>query len=338
MPELRKDPIVGRWVIIATERARRPGNFVNADENIWDKEAACPFCPGGEAETASAVYVAQNSSTWKVKVVESGTPILKHHEHFSRRGHGIYDVSNGLGTHEVVIETPEHTANLADLSAAQIVEVLKTYAVRFNELGKNPNFKYVLAYKNYGWTAGSRRIGHARSQIIAAPVTPLRVKEKLVGAKQYFEYRDRCVYCDLILQEQKDKVRVITENEHFIVIAPFAARFLFETWILPKKHNCDFAPGIAGLEQSLAEILKTVLLKLKLGLDDPAYNFVIQTAPLRKPTDAPSNWKTIAEDYHWHIEVMPRINRVAGFEKGTGFYICPLPPEYSAEYLRGVEI
>lgn len=339
MPELRRDPVVGRWVIIATERARRPGNILDSSQNSWENgKAPCPFCKGGEVEQAPEKFTFPNGTGWKVKVVESGTPILRSREHFQRRGHGLYDVINDLGTHEVVIETPEHMPNMADLDAAQIETVLKTYAQRFNDLSQDPKFKYVLAYKNYGWAAGSRRIGHSRSQIIAAPVTPLRVKEKLIGARRYFEYRDRCIYCDLVAQEREQHARLVTENEHFIAIVPFAARFLFETWILPKKHSCDFAKGVAGVERSLAELLKTVLLKLKIGLDDPAYNFVIQTAPIGRQKVKSSDWKTIEDDYHWHIEVIPRLTRVAGFEKGTGFYICSVPPEYAAEYLREVDV
>jgi UDPglucose--hexose-1-phosphate uridylyltransferase len=339
MPELRRDPVVGRWVIIATERARRPGNILDSSQNVWENgKTPCPFCKDGEVERATEKFVFPNGTGWKVKVVESGTPILRPREQFQRRGHGLYDVVNDLGTHEVVIETPEHTANMADLDAGQIEIVLKTYAQRFNDLSRNPKFKYALAYKNHGLAAGSRPIAHARSQIIAAPVTPLRVKEKLIGARKYFEYRDRCIYCDMVAQEREQQVRMVTENEHFIAIVPFAARFLFETWVLPRKHSCDFAKGVAGVERALAEILKTVLLKLKLGLDDPAYNFVVQTAPIGREKSKGSDWKTIEDDYHWHIEVIPRLTRVAGFEKGTGFYICSVPPEYAAEYLREVEI
>jgi UDPglucose--hexose-1-phosphate uridylyltransferase len=335
MSEFRKDPVVGRWVIIATERARRPGNFVDPQKNLFTENQECPFCNNQEPP----VYLVSGDggTPWKIRVVPSGTAVLNMNEQFHRRGHGLYDVVNAYGAHEVVIETHEHIANMADLSVGQIKLVLETYVARFRELEKNENLQYVLSYKNYGWAAGSRKIGHSRSQIMGTSVNPLRVKEKLVGAKRYFDYHERCLYCDLIRQEQHAKSRIVVESDHFIVLTPFAPRFPFELLILPKEHHCDFAKGVVGKEEDLAKILKNVLSRIKIGLDDPAYNYVIQTAPFRRAGKG-TRWKTIEQDYHWHIELMPRLARAAGFEKGTGFYICSIPPENTAEYLREVAV
>lgn len=334
MPELRKDPVIGRWVIIATERARRPGVFIDSQKNTFDS-GHCSFCDNQEKEIY-AVYP-QPGGPWKVRVVESGTPLLSTHGKFSRKGHGLYDVVNDYGSHEVVIETPEHIANMADLSQEQIRMVFETYAVRYNELEKNANFQYVIAYKNYGWAAGSRRIGHSRSQIISTSVIPFSAKEKLAGAKKYYNYRERCLYCDMIAQELEAKVRIIAESEHFVAMTPFAPRFIFEIWILPKKHHCDFGKGVLGHEHDLAGLIKVLLMKLKKGLDDPAYNYVIHSAPFRHGEKS-TKWKTLAEDYHWHIELLPRLTRVAGFERGSGFYISSIPPEKVADFLREVKV
>ncbi len=338
MPEFRKDPVIGRWVIIATERARRPGTIIDPQRVDKKDSQECPFCHNQEPE----IYTVPNkdpqaSSPWSVKVTPSGTPLLKMSPQFKRRGHGLYDVINDYGVHEVVIETPDHIANMADLSEKQIAYVMNTYVYRFKELSQNKNFLYVIAYKNYGWAAGSRNIGHSRSQIIASSVNPLAVKEQMSRAKKYFDYHDRCLFCDLIRQEKNDRKRVVTESEHFIAITPFAPRFSFEIWILPKEHHCDFVHGVAGKELDLARILKDTLTRLKIGLADPSYNYVIQTAPFRSQ-ERGARWPTIEEDYHWHIEVMPRLTRVAGFEKGSGFYICSIPPEHTAEFLREVEL
>lgn len=334
MPELRKDPVVGRWVIIATERARRPGVFIGTQDNTFsDKD--CEFCNNKEKEIFT--LRTDPKGPWRVKVVPSGTPTLTMDAHFKARGHGFYDVANDYGTHEVVIETPEHIANMADLTQEQIRLVFDTYVVRYNELEKNRDFQYVIAYKNYGSAAGSRKIGHSRSQIIAMSVTPFSAKQKLAGAKQYFTYHERCLYCDMIRQEMEAKTRIVVESEHFLAIAPFAPRFVFETWILPKKHHCDFTQGVVGHIDDLAWIMKQVLTKFKVGLDDPAYNYVIHSAPFRR-TPYGLKWKTLNEDYHWHIEVMPRLTRVAGFEKGSGFYISSIPPESTAEFLREVKV
>jgi len=337
MPELRKDPVIGRWVIIATERARRPGTFLDPHSVSESDKAQCPFCNNQEPALYSVPSEQGAKSPWRVKVTASGTPLLQPSGKFKRRGHGLYDVGNDYGDHEVVIETPDHISNMADLSEEQIRMVLQTYVIRFNELEKNPNFQYVIAYKNYGTAAGSRKISHSRSQIIATGVNPIRVKEKLAGAKKYFDYHDRCLYCDLIQQEMADRRRVVAESEHFLAVIPFAPRFVFEICIYPKRHHCDFHQGVVGQEQDLAKILKEVLLRLKVGVDDPSYNFIIQSAPFRRSHNG-TKWRTVAEDYHWHIEVMPRLTRVAGFEKGSGFYICAIPPEMMAEFLREVEI
>ncbi|MEW5895457.1 MAG: DUF4931 domain-containing protein [Candidatus Omnitrophota bacterium] len=335
MPELRKDPVIGRWVIIATERARRPGNFGLYQENVFGDPKDCPFCNNHDSEIFS---IKGADGQWRVKVVPNGTPILSLDVKFKRRGFGVYDVITGYGANEVIIETPEHTPNMADLSVEQIKMVFQAYVARFRDLEKNPNLQYVFAYKNYGEAAGSRPIGHARSQIIASPVNPLRVKEKLSGAKQYFEYRDRCLYCDMIRQELEQKSRLIKETEHFVVLTPFAPRFTFELLILPKAHCCDFAQGVEGREEDLAAVLKDILMRFKIGLEDCPYNYVIQTAPLRNKRRGHPKWDTIEEDYHWHLEIIPRLTRPAGFEKGSGFYICAIPPEDTAEFLRRVKI
>ena len=342
MSEFRKDPFVGRWVIIATERARRPGIFIDArmrtlEENTADQD--CPFCHNQETEIYALPddRAGGDPPSWRVKVVPHGTSLLKSDDRYRRHGHGPYDVTNAYGKHEVVIETPEHIANMADLDDDQIRCVFRVYAARFQELRKNRNLRYAVICKNYGWAAGSRRIGHARSQVMAAAVTPILVKEKLKGAKRYFDYHDRCLYCDMIRQEMEDQKRIVAESEHFLCVTPFACRFPFELLLLPKAHHCDFSAGIKGKEDDLARILKDILTRFKVGLDDPAYNFVIQTSPYRRARSQ-AKWQTLEEDYHWHIEIVPRLARPAGFEKGSGFYICPIPPEAAAEYLREVDV
>ncbi len=338
MPELRKDPITGRWVIIATERAKRPDQFVGHSEG--PKEGKCPFCEGSEYDTPPELYAVRkahsrlNSPGWQVRVVNSIKPFLNIEGNLDRHGKGIFDIVHGVGAHEVIIETPRHIANIADLSVEQISRVMHVYTQRFKELEKDERLKYLLVFKNYGWSAGGGRIKHSRSQLIATPVNPKRVKEELAGSRKYFEYHDRCVYCDLIRQELDFKERVIIEVDGFVALVPFASRFPFEVWILPKNHNCDFSVISQPHQKNLAKILKIILLKLKKAANDPPYNYILHTAPFRRPKIG--YWKTIDQDYHWHIEIIPRLTRVAGFEWGTGFYICPLPPENAAKFLREI--
>jgi UDPglucose--hexose-1-phosphate uridylyltransferase len=323
MPQLRKDPIVSRWVIIATERARRPAAFVDPVKHDTDIKN-CPFCQG---PGFSEIY-----ANGGVKVVKSGTPFFSGDVSADAalpRRHGLYEECASHGSHEVVVETPQHIANMADLPVDQIQRVFETYAMRMRHHQQDPSIKYVLAYKNYGLAAGSRSIGHARSQIMAVPVLPMRVKDKINGAKLYFDFHERSLFVDLVREEQKEGKRVVLETAHFIAFCPFAARFPFEIWIVPKRQHCDYAQGIKGLESELAQVMKTLLLKYKVGLNDPAYNFVLQTAPFEKGME---------DLYCWHIELLPRLTRVAGFERGTGFYINPLPPEMTAKFLREVTV
>jgi len=338
MPELRKDPIIGRWVIIATERARRPEQLFTGQENIQEKP--CPFCEGSELKTPSEVYsirpkhTSRDTPGWDLRVVPSLTPFLRIEGELGRQGKGLYDLMNGIGAHEIVVETNQHIENIADLAEDKIVNVITCYIDRMRDLENDQRFKYVLVFKNYGFSAGAGRIKHARSQIIAMPINPKRVKEELTGAHKYYEYHERCIFCDLIKQEIEQQNRLILELDGFIAVVPFASRFPFEIWILPKKHSCDFVSLSIEERKNLAKMLKRVLLKLKTGLNDPAYNYIIHTAPFKR--QKAGYWKTINEDFHWHIEITPQLTRIAGFEWGTGFYICPITPEAAAKFLREV--
>ncbi len=332
MPELRKDPVIGRWVIISTERGKRPSDF----EGLGKKrtEGFCPFCPGNEDQTPPEIMAVRpsttlpNTSGWSLRVFPNKFPALRIEGNLNREGIGIFDKMNGIGAHEVIVETPDHNLDMADLETSQIRDVLIAYRNRALDLKKDPRFRYVLIFKNQGVLAGAS-LEHSHSQLIATPIVPKRVMEEIEGAKRYYDYKERCIWCDIIAQERKDQVRLVSENDEFLAIEPFAPRFPFETWIIPQAHQSTFEEIEDSSVESLAGILKEVLAKVCQGLNYPPYNFVIHTAPLIDHHE---------EEYHWHIEFMPRLTRVAGFEWGTGFYINPTPPEEAAAFLRGVEI
>ncbi len=336
MPELRKDPIIGRWVIIATERGKRPHDFVCPPEEI--KEEECFYCEGKEKSTAPEIFsirnfhTAPNTPGWKVRVLPSNVPLLQIEGDLGRRGKGIYDQMNGIGAHEIIVETPQHKANITDLDNEQIVNVFNTYAKRMEDLKGDKRIKYVLICKNYGAVAGAIAQKHSCTQLIAMPVNPKRVKEELAGARRYYEYRERCIFCDIIQQEIKTGTRVIEHSDGFIAFAPYASRFPFEVWVLPKEHACDFYT--LRNTKGLAKIMKSVMKRLSELLNDPPYNYIIHTAPFRRMASE-GFWKTIDYDYHWHIEIMPRLIKVAGFELGSGFYINPTLPEDAAQYFKG---
>jgi UDPglucose--hexose-1-phosphate uridylyltransferase len=328
MPELRKDPIHGRWVIISTERSRRPSDFVPEERRSIG--GFCPLCEGNEDRTPPEVLAFRDNGTppntpgWSLRVVPNKFPALRIEGELGREGEGIYDKMNGIGAHEVVIETPLHDEVLSTLPLKAVKNVLLAYRERIIDLRRDQRLRYVIVFKNYGISAGAS-LEHSHSQIIALPIIPRTVAEEIEGAKNYFHYKDRCVFCDIIRQEFRQKIRIITENESFLSIVPFASRFPFETWILPKTHHPSFEHMEPSQYEKAAQILSDTLQRMHKLLNDPPYNYIIHS----------SSFPELDSDhYHWHLEIMPKLTKVAGFEWGTGFYINPTLPEEAAEYMR----
>jgi len=328
MPELRKDPIHGRWVIISTERGRRPSDFVV--EQPKSAGGFCPLCEGNEDKTPPEVLAFRgngtppNSPGWSLRVVPNKFPALRIEGELNREGEGIYDKMNGIGAHEVLVETPLHQETLATLPPKAVENVLWAYRERIIDLQRDPRLRYVLVFKNHGVAAGAS-LEHSHSQLIALPIVPRRVSEEIEGARNYFQYKERCVFCDIIRQEIRQKTRVISENQTFVSIAAFASRFPFETWVLPKKHHSHFEHMEPFEYEQAAQILSDTLRRMNQVLNNPPYNYIIHTSSF---SDTEENY------YHWHFEIMPKLTKVAGFEWGTGFYINPTPPEEAAGYLR----
>lgn len=328
MPELRKDPITGRWVIIATGRGRRPSDFLRASVQL--QGGFCPFCYGNEDKTPPEILCYRsngggpNSPGWNLRVVPNKFPALMIEGELNRQGEGLFDKMNGIGAHEVVIETPDHGSTLADLSERAVEDVLWAFRDRMQDLKQDRRFRYILIFKNHGEAAGAS-LEHSHSQLIALPIVPKLVIEEIEGSKAHFVQKERCVYCDIVRQELSSGVRVIDENKDFVTISPYAPRFPFESWILPKPHDSCFECGQKGIYQNLSRTLKTILLKIDKVLDHPAYNLVIHTSPIMEASN---------DYFHWHIELMPKLSKVAGFEWGTGCYINPVNPEDAARFLR----
>jgi len=332
MSELRRDPITGRWNIINTDEPLGPADFEH--EAQAPSSATCPFCYGNERMTPPEIYAIRppnsppNGSGWQLRVVPNKFPALRIEGQLERRGLGLFDLSNGVGAHEVIIETPDHQKRMTDLSLQELEQVLTVFKLRSLDLRGDRRLKYSLIFKNYGLPAGAS-LEHPHSQLIALPIIPKRVAEELKGAERYFEFRGRCPFCDMLQQELKDDERVICDNKSFAAYCPFVSSFPFEVWILPKVHRADFASVTPDVLRDLVRIMKEVLMRLQLTLLDPPYNFIIHSAPVHTAE---------REEYHWHLEIMPKLTKVAGFEWGTGFYINPTPPELAAKALREVAL
>ncbi|HEX3113701.1 MAG TPA: galactose-1-phosphate uridylyltransferase [Candidatus Eisenbacteria bacterium] len=332
MRELRKDPVVGRWIILSSERRLRPSDFQDADPPASNGgRETCPFCPGHEAHTPPEILAfrdhgAPNEPGWTTRVFPNKFPALRVEETLERRGEGLYDRMSGVGAHEVIVESPEHEKDLSELPAEQIERVLEAYKERILDLKKDARLQYVLVFKNAGRKAGAS-LEHGHSQLIATPIVPRVVMEELEGSRAHWEAKERCVFCDMIDHERKDGRRVVLETEGFLAIEPYAPRFPFETWILPRRHRAGYEDASTQDLKGFASILKETLGRIRRALDHPHYNFVLHTAP----------WTTGERDsYHWHLEIMPKRTPAAGFEWGSGFHINPTAPEEAADYLRGL--
>ncbi len=339
MPELRKDLITERWVIIATDRAQRPHDFIAPPDQSEDD--LCPFCPGREDRTPPELWAvresgAPNGPGWKVRVIPNKFPALRIEGEMNREADGIYDRMNGIGAHEVIIDTPEHSQALEERAVPDIASALTACRERIVDLQRDVRFRYILVFKNVGRAAGAS-LSHSHFQLIATPVTPSRVKAKLNGARDYYERKERSVFHDILRQELRDGSRVVFENDGFLVFCPFASRFPFELCLLPKRQAADYHSIGPDEILQLAHALKVTLTRLSTGLQKPQYNLILHTAPCRAGRRRSGYWDTIDQDFRWHIEILPRLTQTAGFEWGTGFYINPMPPEQSAAYLRGLD-
>lgn len=328
MPELRKDPTTGRWVIIATDRAKRPSDFTRQRVEIKGVRF-CPFCPGNELRTPPEILAyrtrgAANEPGWSLRVISNKFPVLRVEGTMTRKAEGLYDKMDGVGAHEVIIESPDHFQTLADMPEKRVEDLFWAYRDRVLDLRRDVRLRFLLLCKNHGEAAGAV-LEHTHSQLIALPIVPKRVQEELEGARKYFDYKERCVYCDIVAQESDSVARLILESDHFLVIAPWASRSPFETWIIPKAHN-SHAENMSHAEiHDLAPVLRGLLRRMNSTLENPPYNMILHSAPIQ---DQPM------PHFHWHLEIIPRMTNAAGFEWGTGLHINPTPPEEAAKFLR----
>ena len=332
MPELRKDPILGRWIIISKERGKRPTDFIVDTNSV--KGGFCPLCPGNENTTPPEVLAygrssgATNSPGWNLRVVPNKYPALVIEGDLGKEGEGIYDKMNGIGAHEVVVESPSHDDSFSSLPPEKLKQIFWSFRDRIIDLGRDPRFKYVMVFKNYGRAAGAS-LEHSHSQLVALPILPRMIVSELDGSLSYYRYKERCIFCDIIRQELKEDVRLVCQNDHFITIAPYAPRSPFEMWILPKQHSSSYISLDEQGFHDLGDIFSESMRRLNKCIPGVPYNFVLHTAPLRSQP---------LEHFHWHFEIMPKLTNIAGFEWGSGFYINPTPPEDAAKFLREVEL
>lgn len=331
MSEIRRDPITGRWVIIRYDNVKKPDEVYKRD--IAVNAEKCPYCEGNEVVTPPEILAYRRKGTdingagWWIRVVTAEDAALKLSEEQTKTCEDIYDCMSAVGSDEILVESPEHRDVFTE-NSAMIKEVLWAYRDRTIELKKDKRVKYVLIYKNIE-TANGKFVSHPVSKIIALPIIPKVVNEELKGAREYYEYKDRCVFCDVIKQETETDERVVCSNKDFVSFMPFASRFAFETWVAPSSHSWELEKTTNEEMSSLSEILLETMKRLKYSLDGPSYSMIIHMNP---GADGEEDY------YHFHIEIIPKLFRSAGFEWGSGFYINHVPPENAAKYMKNLKL
>jgi UDPglucose--hexose-1-phosphate uridylyltransferase len=333
MPELRQNPATKEWVIIATERAKRPEDFKQGNNRpLTDK---CPFCPGNEEMTPPEVFAFRasrslpNSPNWRVRVTANKYPALSPKGELKRlKEKDFYVHMEGVGQHEIIIESPDHDKTIATMSQKQVEEVFLAYRERYAVICCDKRFEMLIIFKNHGIRAGTS-LKHPHSQLIATPVTPMHIRNRIEEAMRYFDDNGTCIYCMIIDKEKATGKRIVMETDNFISFIPFAARASFEVWVMPKEHESSF-DDIAPIRcRELAYMMRQVLAKIYYSLNDADYNYIIYSSPCHE--------RDLAY-YHWHIKIVPRVASVAGFEIGSGIYINTVIPEHAAEFLRNAKV
>lgn len=333
MHELRKDPLFSRWVAVL-EQSQGPEAYGLPPES---RDSECVLCSGREHETLPELASIREPGTepnkpgWWTRAIPSYNPFLASAGELGRRGVGMYDRMNSIGVNEIIVESPAHEQRPEDMGPEQFRRVLELYRMRIVDIEKDARVRYVLISKNSGRWAGSQ-YSHPHSIVIATPVIPYYIKTELDGAKQYFAYKERCIFCDMIGEEQRAGQRVIAETGHFIAYCPFAPKFPFEFWVLPKMHRCAFDEISPEEMNDLGVLLSSLIKKMRRVLREPAYSYVLHTAPNRIPRR--DHWHTLGDDFHWHLEIAPRLMRVSGLEWSSEFYVLTTSPEDAAKYMR----
>jgi len=328
MAELRREPVERRWVIITTNPPRGPADYVpyKPPYQLQEPKEPCPFCAGREGMTPPEVFsVGEGGERWSVRVVPNKFPFFHIEGEFDRRAEGMYDTMEAVGAHEIVVEAPEHDQSFATMDARHIEHVLRAYQARFVDLKRDVRIQQVLILKNYPGIFNR----HPHSHLLAMPIVPRTIDDEIWGAVDYYRRKERCIFCDILKEERSAKKRVVLETPHFLVFCPFASRYPFETWIVPKLHSPDYHTATKEMTGDLSAVIASLFSRFHKLLADPPYSLLFHTSPLQP--------RFHQDEYHWHVEIRLRIGLREGFEWGTGFFVNPTPPENAAAYLRDVE-
>ena len=328
MPEFRFNILTREWVIIATERAKRPMEFAQTAPrlNLPAHDKKCPFCPGNEHMTSVEVDRIESApGVWQTRTFKNKFPALDETLQPNASGDFLKPRIDGFGIHEVIVDSPKHNKGITDLPLSGVEKIVESYLRRYRAHAQDERVKQIIIFKNNGVTAGSSII-HPHSQLIATPILSSQVQERIRVTQEYRAESNKCLICEMIRQEIALNQRIIYQNRHFVSFLPYAALSSFHTWIFPLDHHAHFGSIDDGIIPDLADILYHVIKAHEKLLNRPDYNFVVRTAPIGLPD----------EDYHWYISIIPRLSKTAGFEIGSNIYINGSLPELNALELRNV--
>jgi UDPglucose--hexose-1-phosphate uridylyltransferase len=330
MPELRQNRFTKEWVIIATERAKRPDQMiVKREVKPLERYAAnCPFCPGNEAQAPPELARLPADGSWQVRVVPNKFAALSREGKPDRTIHRSRRSMNGVGLHEVIAETPDHSLTTALLSDAQVAEIIRMYKYRFHAAHTDPRVAHVTLFKNHG-SAGGASLEHPHSQMIATPIISSQVRMRMFEAMRYYDEFGGCIFCQVMEEEMGEQTRIVLTSDHFVAMEPYASGTPFATHIYPRRHMASFGEISVAEIADLGRVLKAVLAKLYWGLENPDFNYTVRTGPPEAEGE---------KHYHWYISIIPRLTKVAGFELGSGMFINVVLPETAAEFLRNTDV
>jgi UDPglucose--hexose-1-phosphate uridylyltransferase len=327
--ELRRHPLSGDWVVICPEKSG-----LLADET----GEGCVYCPGQEDRTGKEIYRVtgngpSDNPAWTMRVVAGSPPIFHVEGDFGKQGVGMCDRMDAIGAHEILVESPRHDIEFEDLDEGHILAILDTLRVRAIDLANDGRLKHFLSFKVRAFNGAAPGL-HPRWHIVSAPFVPGLIKHELNAARKYFSFKERCVFCDYLLQELRAGSRVVCEDTHAIALSPYAARVPYEIWVLPLRHSPDFQTVTYDEMRSLARLLRRLGRGISKLEQSQGYVITLHTAPFRRPK--PDAWKTIDHDYHWHIEIDPCISVLNGLVESGGFHLNPVSPEDAASVLSSL--
>jgi UDPglucose--hexose-1-phosphate uridylyltransferase len=331
MSELRYNIVNREWVVIATERAKRPHDFVKPKKDVLpipEFRQDCPFCPGKEGDCSDETFRIGDKERWSTRSIYNKFPAFSPKERLIRHNDGIYHSISGYGVAEVIIESPKHNLNIALMSDEEVENIVKAYRSRYLSLQNKEGIEAVIIFRNHGSGAGTS-LEHPHSQLIATPIVPPQIRNRVESAMNFFDVTGKCIFCSTLEQELAAGKRVVSENGTFVSFVPYAGAAPFITWIFPRRHASSFGDMNDAEIKGLASILKLTVLKIYHGLNNPDFNYTIRSIPVKEDGKA---------YFHWYLSIVPRITLPAGFELGSGIFINSSLPEESAEFLRSIKV